>query len=78
MVSTVTSIVIAPPDGNLAEYLRSLRRLRELPSRMLLPAHGNVSARPQQVIDDAIAHRAKREQQLPRCAWAMGRLTLTI
>jgi glyoxylase-like metal-dependent hydrolase (beta-lactamase superfamily II) len=64
MVSTVTSIVIAPPDGNLAEYLQSLRRLRELPSRLLLPAHGNVSARPLQVIDDALAHRAKREAQL--------------
>ncbi len=64
MVSTVTSIVIAPPDGDLADYLQSLRRLLELPSRMLLPAHGNVSARPRQVIDDAIAHRAKREQQL--------------
>jgi ribonuclease/clavin/mitogillin len=64
MVSTLTSIVIGPPDGNLAEYLRSLRRLRDLPTRMLLPAHGNVSARPHQVIDDALAHRAKREQQL--------------
>jgi glyoxylase-like metal-dependent hydrolase (beta-lactamase superfamily II) len=64
MVSTLTSIVIAPPDGNLAEYLRSLKRLRGLPSRMLLPAHGNVSAQPQQVIDAALAHRAKREAQL--------------
>ena len=64
MVSTVTSIVVSPPDGKLAEYLSSLRRLRSLPSRLLLPAHGNVSARPQQVIDDALAHRAKRERQL--------------
>lgn len=64
MVSTVTSIVIHPPDGNLAEYLQSLRRMRELPSRLLLPAHGNVSARPKQVIDDALTHRAKREAQL--------------
>lgn len=64
MVSTLTSIVIAPPDGNLAEYLRSLGRLRELPTRMLLPAHGNVSAQPQKVIEEALAHRAKRETHL--------------
>jgi glyoxylase-like metal-dependent hydrolase (beta-lactamase superfamily II) len=64
MVSTVSSVVIAPPDGDMAEYLQSLRRMRALPSRMLLPAHGNVSAQPAQVIDAAIAHRAKREQQL--------------
>jgi ribonuclease/clavin/mitogillin len=64
MVSTLTSMVIAPPDGDLAEYLHSLQRLRALPSRMLLASHGNVSSRPTQVIDGALEHRAKREKQL--------------
>jgi glyoxylase-like metal-dependent hydrolase (beta-lactamase superfamily II)/8-oxo-dGTP pyrophosphatase MutT (NUDIX family) len=64
MISTMTSIVIAPPDGDLAVYLQSLRRLRELPSRLLLPSHGNVSAQPIQAIDSALEHRTKREQQL--------------
>ena len=64
MVSTLTSIVIYPPDGNLAEYLQSLQRMRDLYARMLLPAHGNVSAQPRQVIDAALEHRAKREAQL--------------
>jgi glyoxylase-like metal-dependent hydrolase (beta-lactamase superfamily II)/8-oxo-dGTP pyrophosphatase MutT (NUDIX family) len=64
MVSTMTSIVVSPPDGDLVAYLASLRRLRELPARLLLPSHGNVSARPQDVIDEALAHRAKREAQL--------------
>ena len=64
MVSTMTSIVIAPPDGDLNIYLQSLHRLRALPARMLLPAHGNVSAQPTQVIDAALEHRAKREWQL--------------
>lgn len=64
MVSTQTSVVIIPPDGDLAIYIDSLRRLRTLPARLLLPGHGNVSARPESVIDEAIAHRAKREAQL--------------
>lgn len=64
MVSTITSIVIVPPEGDLAAYLSSLRRLRELPARLLLPAHGNASADPGQTIDEAIEHRARREQQL--------------
>jgi ribonuclease/clavin/mitogillin len=64
MISTLTSMVIAPPDGDLVEYLHSLRRLRELPARLLLPSHGNVSAQPAQAIDAALEHRAKREQQL--------------
>ncbi len=64
MVSTLTSIVIVPSDGDLATYLASLRRLRALPSRLLLPAHGNASADPATTIDEALAHRARREQQL--------------
>jgi endoribonuclease LACTB2 len=64
MISTATSIVISPPDGDLAIYLQSLHELRKLPVRLLLPAHGNVSAQSVAVIDAALEHRAKREQQL--------------
>ena len=64
MVSTLSSVVIGPPDGDLAVYLDSLRRLRNLPCRLLLPAHGSPSARPQHTIDACIAHRVRREQQL--------------
>jgi glyoxylase-like metal-dependent hydrolase (beta-lactamase superfamily II)/8-oxo-dGTP pyrophosphatase MutT (NUDIX family) len=64
MVSTMTSVVIGPPDGDLAVYLDSLRRLREYPCRLLLPSHGNASASPRKTIDECIDHRLKREAQL--------------
>ncbi len=64
MVSTLSSIVIAPPDGDLTVYLASLERLRGYDCRLLLPAHGSASARPRQTIDECIAHRVKREEQL--------------
>ncbi len=64
MVSTISSIIIAPPEGDLAQYLDSLRLLLRLPARLLLPAHGPPSARPRFVIEEAIAHRATRENQL--------------
>jgi ribonuclease/clavin/mitogillin len=64
MVSTLSSVVIAPPDGDLVLYLESLERLRALDCRLLLPGHGSASARPRQTIDDCIAHRIKREEQL--------------
>src|SRR5262249_15889060 len=37
MVSTLSSIVIAPPDGDLTVYLNSLRRLVTYDCRLLLP-----------------------------------------
>ena len=64
MVSTQSSVVIAPPDGDLPVYLASLRRLREYPTRLLLPGHGSPTARGLQTIDDSLAHRAKREEML--------------
>jgi glyoxylase-like metal-dependent hydrolase (beta-lactamase superfamily II)/8-oxo-dGTP pyrophosphatase MutT (NUDIX family) len=64
MVSTMSSIIIAPPEGDLALYLESLGRLRTLPTRLLLPAHGPPSARPEAVLDERVAHRRKREAQL--------------
>jgi glyoxylase-like metal-dependent hydrolase (beta-lactamase superfamily II)/8-oxo-dGTP pyrophosphatase MutT (NUDIX family) len=64
MVSTVSSIVVAPPDGELAVYLASLRRLQGYECRLLLPAHGTASARPRETLAEALAHRAKREEQL--------------
>jgi len=64
MISTVSSVVIAPPEGNLTQYMQSLNRLLSFDCRLLLPAHGNVSSQAQKKIDDCIAHRVKREEQL--------------
>jgi glyoxylase-like metal-dependent hydrolase (beta-lactamase superfamily II)/8-oxo-dGTP pyrophosphatase MutT (NUDIX family) len=64
MVSTLSSVVIAPPEGDLAAYLDSLRRLRGYPARLLLPAHGAPSARPAFVLDECLDHRRQREEQL--------------
>ena len=65
MISMLSSVLIPPPpEGDLAIYLDSLRRLQSLPARLLLPAHGSPSARPAFVLEQALAHRREREEQL--------------
>jgi ribonuclease/clavin/mitogillin len=65
MVSMLSSVLIPPPpDGDLAVYLDSLRRLQTYPARLLLPAHGSPSARPAFVLEQALTHRCEREDQL--------------
>jgi glyoxylase-like metal-dependent hydrolase (beta-lactamase superfamily II)/8-oxo-dGTP pyrophosphatase MutT (NUDIX family) len=64
MVSTQTTVVIAPPGGDLAMYLQSLRRLGTYDVRLLLPAHGNPTARVQQTLEEILEHRRKREEAL--------------
>jgi glyoxylase-like metal-dependent hydrolase (beta-lactamase superfamily II) len=43
LVAGTGTVVIAPPEGDLVEYLTSLRRLADLDLKLILPAHGPVS-----------------------------------
>lgn len=56
------TVVIAPPEGNMADYLSSLERLLELPRlTALFPAHGPVLADARGKILEYIKHRHERE-----------------
>jgi glyoxylase-like metal-dependent hydrolase (beta-lactamase superfamily II) len=67
--------VVAEPDGSLADYLASLRRLRSLADEAalvtLLPGHGPAGADPRSVLDGYLAHRNERLAQV-RTALAAG------
>ena len=56
--------VVAHPDGNLAAYLASLRRLRELGDATVLPGHGPELARAGAAAEFYLAHRAERLEQV--------------
>lgn len=57
--------VVAHPDGDLAAYLTSLRRVRDLGPDVMLPGHGpELTEDPTAVVDYYLAHRAFRERQV--------------
>jgi glyoxylase-like metal-dependent hydrolase (beta-lactamase superfamily II) len=58
------SVFIAPGEGSLSAYLRSLRRLRELDLEVLCPGHGPFVWRPQAKLDEYLDHRLDRERRL--------------
>lgn len=59
------SVLIDPPEGNMREYLESLRRMRALANvSVLLPGHGPAVANPYDRIDQYIAHRLEREAKI--------------
>jgi len=64
MISTVSTIVIMPPDGHMRTYLHSLARLRALPAATLYPAHGPAKRDSHAVLDAYVAHRAQRERKI--------------
>ena len=55
---------IFPPDGNMGDYLRSLAKLRARNPRRIHPAHGPTRDDAVALIDEYIAHRLQREQQV--------------
>lgn len=63
MVSTISTIIIDPPEGELTDYLESLERMRKLEARMLHPAHGAPTALVDTTLRHFIEHRRFREEK---------------
>jgi glyoxylase-like metal-dependent hydrolase (beta-lactamase superfamily II) len=53
-----------PPEGNLVQYLRSLRRLLDLDPRSIYPGHGPIVLRARPMLLGYLAHREEREEQV--------------
>ncbi|MGV1015537.1 MAG: MBL fold metallo-hydrolase, partial [Methyloceanibacter sp.] len=59
--------VIAPPEGNMADFLASLERLMERHDKIFLPGHGGRIQTPQRVVRAYLMHRKWREQTILAC-----------
>ena len=53
--------VVAPPDGDMADYLASLRLLLGRGEDVYWPGHGGPSRTPQRLVRALLAHRQMRE-----------------
>lgn len=76
MVASVGTILVAPGDGDMAEYLRQLARLEKLEATTALPAHGDPIANPSRLLRAYQAHRAMREGWVLRSVQQSGGGTL--
>ena len=59
-----TVVVPGSYGGNLTDYLASLARVRELRPARVLPAHGPEIDDVAALIDEYVAHRRRRDQQI--------------
>ena len=59
-----STTVIPADDGDLADYLDSLRRLQQMEVRRIYPAHGPVIDDPGAKLSEYIEHRRDRERQV--------------
>ncbi|MBL8742196.1 MAG: MBL fold metallo-hydrolase [Myxococcales bacterium] len=61
MVASVGTILVAPGDGDMTDYLTQLKRLEGLEAKVALPAHGDPIAGPSKLFRAYQAHRLMRE-----------------
>ena len=64
--------VIDNEDGSLADYLESLRRLKGLGRRAVLPGHGPDLADLEAVASGYLMHRHERLEQVRAALWDLG------
>ncbi len=73
-----STVVISPPDGDMAVYLESLERVPHpsTPPPHHRPGHGHLIEDPIQRIEGYLSHRAEREQQVLAKVRSDGPLTI--
>jgi glyoxylase-like metal-dependent hydrolase (beta-lactamase superfamily II)/ADP-ribose pyrophosphatase YjhB (NUDIX family) len=71
LMAGVGTIVIDPPEGHMATYFDSLRRMQALHVSALFPSHGPVMANAKTKIQEYLDHRLMRETRILE-AWNAG------
>ena len=71
-----STVVIAPPDGDMGAYLVQLRRLRRLGLAAIAPGHGRLITDPDDRLGGYLAHRLEREHQIEAALNAAGEVTV--
>jgi glyoxylase-like metal-dependent hydrolase (beta-lactamase superfamily II) len=59
--------VVAPPEGHMGAYIRSLELLTERPERLYFPGHGGQIEEPQRLVKAYLLHRRMREHAILDC-----------
>jgi glyoxylase-like metal-dependent hydrolase (beta-lactamase superfamily II) len=61
-----STVVIGPPDGDMAAYFASLEKLKTIRPRLraIAPGHGHLIEDPMATIDEYVEHRRAREKQV--------------
>lgn len=61
-----STTVVTPPDGDMAAYIASLRKLLDRDDALYYPTHGAAVTEPKRLVRGLITHRKQREGQILR------------
>ena len=61
-----STTVVAPPDGDMGDYMKSLEKLIARKDSILYPTHGSPIVKPARFLRAYLSHRKMRESQIAR------------
>lgn len=70
-VMQLSTVVINPPDGDMAAYLRSLQALQQEPLDWIAPGHGFLMPEPARAMQAIVQHRLRREAKVAAALQAL-------
>ncbi len=59
--------VVAPPEGNMGDYIRSLEKLLEIQANVYFPGHGGQIQNPRRFVKAYLLHRKMRDASILKC-----------
>jgi glyoxylase-like metal-dependent hydrolase (beta-lactamase superfamily II) len=59
-----TTVVPPPPNGDMSQYIESLRKMKSLNADLMCCGHGPVVKEPNRKLQELIDHRHEREEQI--------------
>ena len=59
-----STTVVSPPDGDMGDYMNSLRMVAGRRDDLAIPTHGSPIANPGRFVGDLVDHRLERERQV--------------
>lgn len=62
-----STTVISPPDGDMRDYIESLRKVQRRDDDVLWPTHGGPITKPRTYLAQYLQHRLDREAQILEC-----------
>jgi glyoxylase-like metal-dependent hydrolase (beta-lactamase superfamily II) len=62
-----STTVVTPPDGDMAQYMASVRKLLARDDEILYPTHGAPVSDPKPFLEAYLDHRLDRERQILAC-----------
>ena len=61
-----STTIVSPPDGDMGDYFKSLKKMFLRDDKYYIPSHGPIIKNPKQFVKALIGHRKMRESQIKK------------